>query len=332
MLPEKVKLPETVTETKANELNALFAPMTKLMAEYEDEFNEITSGPISPAVVVKAKELRLKYVKVRTGTAKVHKGAKAYHLAAGKVVDNFKSTQLFAGGSNEEKLKEIETFFIRREETKIEVIRSERMDLLLAENIGYEPDALGHMEDELFQALLTLTRNKRLDAIQAEEDARLAKKKKDEDYLAQVKKDAAAKAVEDERERVKQEADDKAARDAKIASQRMLDEEGEAGLGPNTADECAVEWGAEQLQAEAKESIDSSPETYEDECEESQEVGIKAKDRNVQLAQELNVHGINIVTCGECGCVNLHRSKDEEISCQDCGMVSEPCDFPDLFY
>ena len=50
------------------------------------------------------------------------------------------------------------------------------------------------------------------------------------------------------------------------------------------------------------------------------------------LAQEVIAKsGINIVTCGNCGSVNLHRVEDTEITCADCGLESEPCDFPDLF-
>lgn len=42
--------------------------------------------------------------------------------------------------------------------------------------------------------------------------------------------------------------------------------------------------------------------------------------------------GINIVTCGNCGTVVLHRIEDEVIICPDCGFDSDPCDFPDLNY
>ena len=42
--------------------------------------------------------------------------------------------------------------------------------------------------------------------------------------------------------------------------------------------------------------------------------------------------GINIVTCGSCGEVVLHRVNDTEIQCPACGFKSEPCDFPDFYY
>lgn len=41
---------------------------------------------------------------------------------------------------------------------------------------------------------------------------------------------------------------------------------------------------------------------------------------------------INIVTCGMCGDVLLHKLEVTEVKCPYCGYMSEPCDFPDLFY
>jgi len=58
----------------------------------------------------------------------------------------------------------------------------------------------------------------------------------------------------------------------------------------------------------------------------------KALLEQYDLAQVVIVKsGINIVTCGNCGSVNLHRLEDTEITCMDCNFKSEPCDFPDLF-
>ena len=41
--------------------------------------------------------------------------------------------------------------------------------------------------------------------------------------------------------------------------------------------------------------------------------------------------GINIVTCGDCGAVNLHKAGLEEITCEYCNNTSDICNFPDLF-
>ena len=50
---------------------------------------------------------------------------------------------------------------------------------------------------------------------------------------------------------------------------------------------------------------------------------------------------INIVNCGHCGSVLLHKivvlsmdtpAEDYDITCPYCDFTSEPCDFPDFFY
>ena len=51
-----------------------------------------------------------------------------------------------------------------------------------------------------------------------------------------------------------------------------------------------------------------------------------------QLLQEMQAKGFNVVTCGNCGTVILHRTPTEQIKCYDCKFKSEPCDFPDLFH
>jgi hypothetical protein len=54
----------------------------------------------------------------------------------------------------------------------------------------------------------------------------------------------------------------------------------------------------------------------------------------IGLAEEIQeIAGINIVNCGNCGEVLLHRiTEDEYIECPYCDCKSEPCDFPDFLY
>jgi hypothetical protein len=42
--------------------------------------------------------------------------------------------------------------------------------------------------------------------------------------------------------------------------------------------------------------------------------------------------GINIVSCGMCAEVILHRISDDEILCPHCEFNQDPCHFPDLYY
>jgi hypothetical protein len=46
----------------------------------------------------------------------------------------------------------------------------------------------------------------------------------------------------------------------------------------------------------------------------------------IQLAK------INIVTCGNCGSVVLHKTKDTEIDCPYCDRIMDVCDCPDYLY
>jgi hypothetical protein len=55
-------------------------------------------------------------------------------------------------------------------------------------------------------------------------------------------------------------------------------------------------------------------------------------DIQIQIASGMQASGYNVVTCGKCGCVNLHEMHQEEIECWSCDYKSEPCDFPDYFY
>ncbi len=55
-------------------------------------------------------------------------------------------------------------------------------------------------------------------------------------------------------------------------------------------------------------------------------------DKQVDLQEQMQAKGLNLVTCGYCGTVNLHETKVEDIECWGCGFTSEPCNFPDYFY
>ena len=50
------------------------------------------------------------------------------------------------------------------------------------------------------------------------------------------------------------------------------------------------------------------------------------------LLREVQQLGHNVVTCGNCGDVLIHKTTDEVVLCPHCGYESDPCDFPDLFY
>lgn len=173
---------------EAKQVQAVFVPMIEKLTELEDEYNQVVAQEMTPELTKQAKELRLKFVKIRTETARIHKSAKAYYLAGGRFVDGWKNAQLQASGQKEEKLKEIEDYYENLE-------RQRREDLHLA-RIGmispYVEDKTGldfrTMEEDVFQAYFNTKKQAHEDRIQAEAEAeqvRIAKEKADEEAREQ---------------------------------------------------------------------------------------------------------------------------------------------------
>lgn len=96
-----------------------FQPMLDKMVEMEEEHNVIMNAEISEETCKKAKELRLRYVKVRTGTATIHTEVKKFYRMGGLYVDGWKNAQLFASQGKEEKLNKIENHYADIEKARL---------------------------------------------------------------------------------------------------------------------------------------------------------------------------------------------------------------------
>jgi hypothetical protein len=118
-----------IEESKAKLISDQFKPMLDKMVELEVEANEVFSLDINDKESAKkAKEVRLKYVKVRTGTAEIHKAQKAFYLQAGRFVDGWKNTQLFASQGIEEKLEAIEKHIENLEKQRAKDLNDARIE------------------------------------------------------------------------------------------------------------------------------------------------------------------------------------------------------------
>jgi hypothetical protein len=197
-------------ETKAKEIESLFLPMLSKMSELENDYNDIIKSEIDPETCQRAKDLRLSYVKIRTGTAEIHKKAKEFYLNGGRFVDGWKNAQLFASGEKEKTLKNIEDYFENQEKERIEKLRIERASLLRPYT-EIEPLALGHMDKEVFDNYLYGIKT-------AHETKLAAEKKAEEDRIIKEKKEAEAREKQRlENIRLKKEADK---REAEIIAER----------------------------------------------------------------------------------------------------------------
>jgi len=204
-------------ESKAHEIASQFKPMLDKMIELEKEFNEIVALPIEDkATSAKAKELRLKYVKVRTGTAEIHKKQKAFYLAGGKFVDGWKNAQLFASQGIEEKLESIEKHFENMEIQRVNNLRDERIKLLEPYNVeNLSSLGLGIMSEQVWLNFLQGTK--------ANHEAKIEAEKKAEELRIEMERVAEEKRQEmiAENKRLREEAE---AKEKELAKEREANE------------------------------------------------------------------------------------------------------------
>jgi len=139
-------------EKTAKNISDTFKPMLDKMVELENEFNDVMARKIDPETIDMATELLNKYVKVRTGTAEIHKGLKRFYLQGGRFVDGWKNAQIMASEGKEQKLMEIKKHYENIERERQNDLHNQREKELLA--FDYDapiiPGSLGIMADEVW--------------------------------------------------------------------------------------------------------------------------------------------------------------------------------------
>lgn len=205
-----------IEESKAADIAAQFKPMLDKMVELETEYNEVVALPIEEAATP-ARNLRLKYVKVRTGTDKIHKEQKAFYLSAGRFVDGWKNAQLFASEGIEKKLEDIELYAANKEKERIAELQAAReLELQPYEVENVSSLQLGTMAESVWNNFLAGTK-------QGYENKKEAERIVEEQRLAAI--EAERIRIEEQRlenERLKKEAEEK---EAALQAERLLAEQ-----------------------------------------------------------------------------------------------------------
>jgi hypothetical protein len=219
-------------ESKAKEIAQMFKPMLDRMEALEVQFNEVMGRDIEPETIQMARDLRLAYVKVRTGTAEIHKKAKAHTLQVGRFIDGWKNTQLLASQGNEEKLREIEDHFVNIEKARIAKLQEER-SIELQKYTEYVPADVGAMDEEVWKNYLSgvkLNYDARVEAERKAEKERIAKEKAEAEERERIrveneklKKEAEAR-EKAEKARIKKEEAEQKAREEREAEERAKHE------------------------------------------------------------------------------------------------------------
>ena len=256
-----------IESTKAKEIEEMFIPMLNKMKELEIEYNTIINQPASRELCFQAKELRLKYVKVRTGTAEIHQSLKGLYLKGGRFVDGWKNAQLFASQQIEESLIKIEKHYEILENERLEKLRADR-EAMLRPYTDIIPMALGHMEQDVWDNYLQ--------GVKVAYEFRIAAEKK-----AEEERVAREKAEAEERERIrlenirlKEEANKKQAElEAERKAVRLAQEKRDAEMAMERA---KAQKEREELEAKARKEREER-EIIEAQLKAKQEAEFKAE-------------------------------------------------------
>jgi len=151
--PKPTEFGFVATDNTAEKISLAFKPMIDTMVDLEKKANIILQKPDSQETAKEAGELMKRYVKTRTGTARIHKEEKKYYLSIGKYVDAWKNTQLAMATGKEDLLREKRDHFKNIELKRIADLAEERTKELLpfTEII---PQRLGEMLDGVYEAHL----------------------------------------------------------------------------------------------------------------------------------------------------------------------------------
>lgn len=204
-----------IEDTKAADIQAQFQPMLDKMVELENDYNEVLTLPVEEKETAKkARELRLKYMKIRTATLDIHKKQKAFYLAGGRFVDGWMNAQKFASLGKEEKLEEIEKYAENLEKQRLAELQQSRMEQLAPYEVeNLDSLNLSGMADNVWENFLAGTITNYEAKKKAEQEAREAEEKRLAEEAAErervrlenerLKKEAEAlKALRDERSKL----------------------------------------------------------------------------------------------------------------------------------
>ena len=272
-------------ETKAIEIRKDFEAVLKIASELESDYNELVKKEISMDVCAEAKKLRLKYVKVRTGIAKVHKERKAFYLSGGRAVDGLKNAYTHAVEGNEAKLREIETHYDRIEAERIAKLQDERSEIIKAIDPESPDTDFASMSDDVWDNYrngVQLATDQRKEAERKAEEERIAKEKEEREERERVaKENAKLKAEAEKREKAERarRAKEEAERKRVEAEREKERKEAEARIKKEREER-------ERIEAEAK---------AKEEAERKAKADAEARERDTEHRKKINNEALNSI-------------------------------------
>ena len=295
-------------ESKAMEVESVFLPVVAERDNLAITYNEIVNKEISTDLVFQARELRLKLVKVRTNTDKIHKTAKAFYLAGGRFVDAWKNKNVEVISQMEEKLSGIENYYANIEKEKLDNLEKERIIILSEFVPNPESYPVRIMTEEAFsnlidgQKLIKKQKEEEAKRIEAERIAEEKAEKEEQERIRLENEKLKAEAIEREKaekiEREKQakilaeqkaKAEAEAKKAKEIADAKLKAEQEKAAIEKAKADKLAAELKA-KAEAEAKEKARIEKEK-KDKIE-AEKKALKAPDKSKILSLCIQIENI----------------------------------------
>jgi hypothetical protein len=172
-------------ESNAATIISAFQPKAIEKDALMQDYEELVKKELTPELCKEFRELRLKFVKVRTGIAAVHKAQKEYFRSGGLFCDALKNKDTLTCEQCESKLKEGEEYFERIEAKRIADLEAERTALLSAYT-DILPQGLGQLSDAAFNTYLTgakVAYDTRVEAERKAEELRVEEEKAEQERL-----------------------------------------------------------------------------------------------------------------------------------------------------
>lgn len=154
--------------TKAKTIESAFDVINAEKQGLYDVYKNIITQEITPDLVKQARELRLKLVKIRTNIASIHKNEKAFYLASGKYIDALKNKLTEPVEIAEEKLSELENYYVNIEKQAKEQRTIARLERVSKYKNDVQASQISDLEDETFEILLDGYEKAYNDAVEAE--------------------------------------------------------------------------------------------------------------------------------------------------------------------
>ncbi len=275
----------------AETIKQSYLPFFEQLAEIKEQSSKIDYTNPTQLDESIARELRLKTVKIRTGSEALKNERKKVHLLRGNLEQDswnlIKSTCLLS----EETFAQVEKASERKEAARKAALKSERSDLLKPYTEQSEIYPLGEMSQDAFDDLLNgmkLAHEAKVEAFRKAEEDRIAKEKAEaeERELVRVenerlKAEAIQKEKELQAERVKVEAEKKAIQAKAEKERKEIEAKAKAERELADAKLKAEKLANEKLQAEIKAKADA-----EEKAKHEVEQKEKAEKESKELAEK----------------------------------------------